>query len=507
MNNKANTTFILIGVLISILSFFIITGFISNVGNKVVSSSEDLSCRAFLSSQSNDVVKFANYFYNLNLKCKKDEIKVSSFDREKIFETVADETARCWYRYGEGKYDFLKNLDSAGNRCFVCGRVSFKNDMESYSYLSFIEWIGQNEYKRDDNGKSILYSDYLNLKYTNVSENEVMELNTELANLINDGDSNFQYFAFILSEQIEGLNDLRLKKIDTKENLYVVYRYDRASNMTNKMTNAAIGTGAGLVTGVVVSSIAESIIWMGVGAIACPAAIVTSPTVVGGVFFGSICALSGAKTVGTIAKSGYKSTKSISKLVRLNKLMDKMKLMVKFTKKAKLANKVRKFSGKTDDLGSLSLEVAKIDPKFATHLDDIYLQAKKLKIDDLTNINSEILKSKDKIELNKLFSQIKDSEFIDSDLIKLGKQENKIITKQINNFKDLQKKVDLMNDVNTPDALMKKSEYIRSFFALTSAAVGSYVGYNLDFDNNQYVDIMTQEQYYRLCGTEPLGIN
>jgi len=125
----------------------------------------------------------------------------------------------------------------------------------------------------------------------------------------------------------------------------------------------------------------------------------------------------------------------------------------------------------------------------------------------LNNINSEIVKSKDKIELNKLFSQIKDSEFIDSDLIKLGKQENKIITNQIEDFKDLQKQVDLMDDVNTPDALMKKSEYVRSFFVLTSAAVGSYVGYNLDFDNNQYVDIMTQEQYYRLCGTEPLGIN
>ena len=30
---------------------------------------------------------------------------------------------RCWYRYGEGEYDFLSNFGTTGNWCFLCGTV------------------------------------------------------------------------------------------------------------------------------------------------------------------------------------------------------------------------------------------------------------------------------------------------------------------------------------------------------------------------------------------------
>jgi hypothetical protein len=53
--------------------------------------------------------------------------------------------------------------------------------------------------------------------------------------------------------------------------------------------------------------------------------------------------------------------------------------------------------------------------------------------------------------------------------------------------------------------LMSKTVKISTLVG--AAGAGGVTGFNYNSNNLQYVDIMTQEQYYRLCGTEPRSFN
>ena len=74
MNKKGDVVFIMVMVLISILSFFIVLGFLSSTTNVVVSESDDLACNLLISTYDTKTYKVADFFTEINIKCKKDDI-------------------------------------------------------------------------------------------------------------------------------------------------------------------------------------------------------------------------------------------------------------------------------------------------------------------------------------------------------------------------------------------------------------------------------------------------
>jgi hypothetical protein len=73
---------------------------------------------------------------------------------------------------------------------------------------------------------------------------------------------------------------------------------------------------------------------------------------------------------------------------------------------------------------------------------------------------------------------------------------------------DMEKRIDGMAEgaektKDTNKLIENKKQLIYGTTMVVSTATGAYAGASMNFKENQYVDVMSAEQYYRLCGTEP----
>jgi len=85
--------------------------------------------------------------FGINCKPSVEKIK-SSYSDERVMQTIADNMARCWWKIGEGKYDFYSDLGAFwdakdNNMCILCSEIRMKgggvksidaNKMEEYLY-------------------------------------------------------------------------------------------------------------------------------------------------------------------------------------------------------------------------------------------------------------------------------------------------------------------------------------------------------------------------------------
>ena len=215
---------VIIGIIITLISFYVILGFFTNNVSKLSTPAQDLLCRATIEAKASSSVKIAGVasdllgidsFLNvLNNKCSIDYITINNQKEEETYKAVGDSMTRCWYRYGEGKADFLTSFQTTGNWCFVCGVAKFKEDNKNYDYNKFIEWTKRTEYKKDG-GKSVSYYDYMEMRYTEVNPEQLDEIQMSLNDILNEKDSAFKQVAIATAEQYNALNDLRLKKISS----------------------------------------------------------------------------------------------------------------------------------------------------------------------------------------------------------------------------------------------------------------------------------------------------
>ena len=67
-----------------------------------------------------------------NLNCKTQYGEIDELNEEKLYEEIALRMYDCWYQFGEGKRDFLSNLDPGGSDewCFICSRIDFSEDVQ-----------------------------------------------------------------------------------------------------------------------------------------------------------------------------------------------------------------------------------------------------------------------------------------------------------------------------------------------------------------------------------------
>jgi hypothetical protein len=505
-SKKGDITFLTVIILVSIVSFGVITVYFVGNSNLIATELDDVGCRALIVGKSNTLAKIGQFFYEINNKCVKEEIINNYQSNEELFDDVGDNMQRCWYRYGEGQHDFLSNYDTQGRWCMLCGTIESSNDIGEFNLAEFVDWTEKDENAIQlKNGSKGKYLDYVNFKYFDDQSNQLLDI-AETLETLDKTDPTDKLFAEIFEEQYQGLVDLNLKKITTYENQknYIVYRFDRIdTDLDDQVTNALIGAGTGIALGIATSTIIENALIWGGTTIICTASIVTGP--------GAVVLCGGAVAAATVttAKTGVKVASAANKISRLSKLAEKMSSLVIFTKSSK-TNKIQKlvktFDGSLDDALLVSKELDKLDPELAGEYLRYANKLNDLGIDDFGKIDELILDvDKNKDILYKIFdNSVELNRMTDTKITKYIEKESSL-TLQSKKLKNIQTEliplVQKGGDLNEPQKL-KLVEYIRGTPALLGGVTGAYVGTNLNFDSRQYVDVMTQEEYYRLCGTE-----
>ncbi len=266
---KANTTQILTEIIIVLVSFFIILGFIVSSGNDVVTNSDDLACSTLIKSKDTTTFKVIEQLTgSINIKCKKDEIEIKSADENEVFDKISDRMRSCWSRYGEGKVDFLSNFNVEGNWCFTCGTITFDNGvLDSYKYTDLIKWMKENKFEYND--EQISYFDYLNVisvsngddinffkKEFEVLNKEIQEDLSKNKDLSKD-DTKLLASLKQVQEIYNSYSKYNNKYINPEEKIFIVYRFDRVESeilsdlssavLSDDSTKNTIGGGTGLI--------------------------------------------------------------------------------------------------------------------------------------------------------------------------------------------------------------------------------------------------------------------
>lgn len=280
MIKKKAVTSYLITIILAVVVFFIILNYIMSSSEYITSEADDIACRSWISSISSIgeglSMPIGEALKQLNFKCKKENIEIKSEKREEVFSQIADKANKCWYRYGEGEYNFLSKLDTTGNWCFTCAKISFDNNGEVYSYYntqgdSFIEWLSNN-YITLSNNTRVNYLDYANYRISTLSKEELLEIRDDLVLLSTSEDfeeleqEQFQNLLVELTNKNLEIIDLNSKIIDTNSEIYVVYRYDVIDkniieDLTSSLLTASIASaGVALGTSTILTTVGMTII-------------------------------------------------------------------------------------------------------------------------------------------------------------------------------------------------------------------------------------------------------
>ncbi len=529
-NKRASIQFVLVTMILIIISFFVYLGFFSIVFSDVESETQILSCQSLVKFKDSKVGKIGEYLNDLNNKCYVNKVEIKGeLKEDEIFEEFVDLSYSCWRRYGEGEYDFLETYKVSGNYCFVCGEVEFKsNEIFSSEYIDFIDWT-----KNKENGviqvddKELSYYDAINFKFADVDSRELIDLDVQIQDLGNsidtEGLGSISELLLVLQEKHESILDLRLKTISSDEKYYITYRFDRLDKSLEERLEAAGDTATNSMLGGVLASMAlESAIIGGGSFLTCAAG--GAVTLGATTLISPLCGFFGG-VIGAV-KGTITGVKSAAKILQIGKISNKISGMIKYSKVAsKIENsfEVLTVSGRTVKIIEKinTLKVTKVD------LVDLAAEVRKQgnievaeKLDNLVELMSEF--NVDNIA--DISKQIKNNEKTREKLSKMMNSKDLDITDPLL-WNSVKKDIDLGNEIGDLKALRELSleelnqiragtkvdepiatmTYLRGVVFLGGAVVGGLIP--LDEPSRQYVDIMTQEQYYRLCGTEPQSFN
>lgn len=500
-------------VIAAVLSFFVYFLYFQNIEDIISTESQDLACRTLISAQDGVVGEVENFFNLLNKRCTVDRINVENpGNANEVFTEVGDQMARCWYRYAEGKSDFMSNFGTGGSWCFVCGKITFDDEVEQpiYSLNDFVSWSQTNNVpdRENEDGDPVTYYDYFNFKYSIVTDDEIIEIEQGIREVQEiDG---MEELAFVMGAQYETLQDLRAKSIDTSDELFVVYRFDRHDkDFSEKMGDAFLYGIGGVAVGAVVGMAAESILWLGFTGLTCTATVVTSMTGIGALVFGSMCGTAAAKTAGTVI-SGTKNVLKATDALKIKNVFVKISRGIRMSKKTNIAssiNNVKIPTGTVDDVLGIAKGLENTNPQLAARYNQYAQTMKQLGVDDIADIQK--LKSLKSEDLQRLTNQLtNDAVYIPAR--KLLEVDSRVLRKDLDELDELYKgvkKIDFSKPLADSDAVLFSNYQKRILVGgILGGGAGATLGYNIEFDENQYVDLMPKEQYYRICGTEPIYV-
>lgn len=234
---KGDISFLTIILIVTIISGGMLAFFIFDSNETISKTLDDIQCRGLIFAKDYSKLPALDIFlWEITQKCKVDSIIIeNSKTGDESFEEIAQTMQRCWYRYGNGEKDFLSAWDTTGQWCFECARIEFENKGDIYSYSDFILWMNSNFFI-NSSGEKMSYLNSLNVISYSHSEDQIFQrdfsniLNKLEIELKNDGEisqEDINHYNDILLGLSNNINSFKYKQINTNENNFVVYRYDR----------------------------------------------------------------------------------------------------------------------------------------------------------------------------------------------------------------------------------------------------------------------------------------
>lgn len=490
---KANVVSIVALLVVSILSGFILLTYVSSTSELVSTSIEDQACRNFIAIKDTSAFKLYDFVNNINIKCKKEKIIIKGDSKEENLKQIGNSMNKCWNRYGSGEFDFLGNFGTEGSWCFTCAKLNFKDtDSEPISFSKeFMPWALSEPLKLA-NGTKTTYGKYIQIKYLNTSDKINLEVIyqgiIDLENIQEDSDYVTQPIINALKNKNTELFDLANKDLNPNEDLFVVYRYDRIPKSTMEL----IGSVGG---GFLIGMAAESILTMGAGIVLAPFT-----------FGGSLIYSTGR--VLNKAKNVYDTSK---KLLKFREIIEKISTSVKFSKARKAIKVFKNLDGTTESMYKGANALSKPFPEISKKLMDIGKKMDDLKIKKLDDIKPSNYKTQEKLDkLHDMVDTAIDNGFMSSNTIDKAIGIETKYVKKLKELRDLEKKLENVNKgikAGTPAAtnyLEMSKKFLKGILYITPGLIGATAVEEYNSNYIQYVDLLSKEQYYRLCGTEPI---
>ncbi len=142
----------LVGMIITLVAFVIIAVIITSFTNEANAKEAELLCQSSIAFRASSMISVNGSLASANIKspmlCKVSDYKLEG-EKEALMRQIADKMARCWWMFGEGRYEeILSPSDfttlSFGtaelkNQCFVCFSLIIDED----------EIIGSLKYPQD----------------------------------------------------------------------------------------------------------------------------------------------------------------------------------------------------------------------------------------------------------------------------------------------------------------------------------------------------------------------
>ena len=425
-----------IGVTITlVISVLIFSQFI-NTSSQSITTADKVVCQNFLKVKSSTAFKAFDFIYDVNLKCKKQELVIDSPNKEDIFREIATSMKNCYEMYGSGELNFESNFNER-DYCFLCSQIEFENKDKAYSFEEYVNWTRENSF--DEESSSTFYED-MNLKEGVRSDRDLLDMQMTIDELKEDSD--LIDFAIMFSYQKNYIIDLINKEIDTNQKGYIVYRFDVLDEeLKDSLKNTLYGVGVGIISEIVFSSIVKS----GTSFAMCS---LGSPIL--GVFCGTVSLTSSA------FKGVFKAGKLAKASLKINKLSQITNKLVITSKSSKVLKQYSSLSNK-------------------------YKLPKKGSVDDYLRKLEDLLNNKG----GKGYVDRKEMEKLEEFYTLLSRSN----------------KAGHLKGFSVSD-LFKAKNFKYLMLGIVPGVSGTLASLYTD-ENLQYVEYLTQEEYFRKCGFNP----
>jgi hypothetical protein len=500
INNKKTISpmNIIIAITIFVIIFVLMFVYIAERGTKLGSTQEDLACRAYLKLKSTSAVEASEFlfFNDVRNRCVQDYVDENVDDKNETFNIIADSMQRCWYRYGEGQYDFLNFMKDKGNWCFTCAEIILDNNDENkiYDYKDLVTHLKRSTFEREEEGETtnIAYFDHINIKYTDESVNfNYKSTEDEIKNLYGRSEGDFQIKALLLmlNGQLSHVRDAKNKAINTEENIYVVYRYDKFGDQSQEDIETLGLRGDTYDT---VKSGAELFIDYKALRLACRIPIPLA------------CKAGLIWTALKSAERVINYANAVAIRDDINNIYNNLNSVIKYSKSEASQTGLFTYMGKVSDIENIAKGVARSDKDFGDALFELQEALKKLKIEEVEGLKTiEIKEPSEIIDLQIVISKINKNKYLDK--IRNNEDASTSSLRELSSLEtDMTVFVNLQAEEAIKDQVLMNSviNYIKVVINYASSLSDKNTIEVEDFTQRQYVDVMTEEQYYRVCGTK-----
>ena len=172
LNKKGEiTTEQLVTIIILIVSFVVILFFIFRLNLRTTTDKEICHNSVVMKSTTKGFIGKLNCKTNYVCisgggKCEEisatTTVKVNPNSKEEIMGAIADEMADCWWMFGEGKMNYMKDVFLKNTACAICSIVDFDDKIEStypngITYKEFLDKLSNPMKQEEENYLYYIY--------------------------------------------------------------------------------------------------------------------------------------------------------------------------------------------------------------------------------------------------------------------------------------------------------------------------------------------------------------